>query len=70
MLFYNNITNSFINACYKIYKNIALDYGTKRQTNERISLKNLSQALTGIREVKILNKENKFIRVVDTSTLQ
>ena len=51
----------------KFTKNIALDYGTKRQTNERISLKNLSQALTGIREVKILNKENKFIELFDTS---
>ena len=50
----------------KFTKNIALDW-TKRQTNERISLKNLSQALTGIREVKILNKENKFIELFDTS---
>ena len=53
----------------KFTKNIALNYGTARQINERISLKHLSQALTGIREVKILNKEAKFIELFDESNI-
>ena len=54
----------------KLTRNVAVEYGKVRQTNERISLKNLTQALTGIREVKILNKESKFIELFDTANFK
>ncbi len=54
----------------RLTKNIAVEYGKIRQINETVSLKNLTQALTGIREVKILNKESKFNEFFDKANFK
>lgn len=54
----------------RLTKNIAVEYGKIRQINETVSLKNLTQALTGIREVKILNKESKFTEFFDKANFK
>ncbi len=46
---------------YSIIKSYILDWGKKRQFHERFRLQHIQQSLFGIKDLKVLGKENFFI---------